>query len=51
MHRIGIFGAMGIGKTTAIRSLCGDVAVDCDVPNLDRQASSNATTTVGVDFG
>ncbi|MGH1510748.1 GTP-binding protein [Ralstonia solanacearum] len=51
MHRIGIFGAMGIGKTTAIRSLCGDVAVDCDVPNLDRQASSKATTTVGIDFG
>ncbi|OAI58429.1 GTPase [Ralstonia solanacearum] len=51
VHRIGIFGAMGIGKTTAIRSLCGDVAVDCDVPNLDRQASSKATTTVGIDFG
>jgi len=51
MHRIGLFGAMGIGKTTAIRSLCGDVVVDCDVPNLDRQASNKAMTTVGIDFG
>lgn len=51
MHRIGIFGDMGIGKTTAIRSLCGDVVVDCDVPNLDRQASSKTMTTVGIDFG
>jgi len=51
MHGIGIFGPMGIGKTTAIRTLCGDVTIDCDVPNLDRQASAKATTTVGVDFG
>ena len=51
MHRIGIFGPMGIGKTTAIRALCGDVAIDCDVPNLDRHTSTKATTTVGVDFG
>jgi signal recognition particle receptor subunit beta len=51
MHRIGIFGPMGIGKTTAIRTLCGDVTIDCDVPNLDRHASAKATTTVGVDFG
>lgn len=42
---------MGIGKTTAIRTLCGDTAIDCDVPNLDTQSHSKATTTVGADFG
>ena len=42
---------MGIGKTTAIRALCGDTVVDCDVPNLDVGAHHKATTTVGAEFG
>lgn len=49
--RVVLFGPMGIGKTTAIRSLCGDAAVDCDVPNLDIARHEKATTTVGTDFG
>lgn len=49
--RIVLFGPMGIGKTTAIRSLCGTDAVDCDVVNLDTDSHSKATTTVGADFG
>lgn len=49
--RIVLFGSMGIGKTTAIRSLCGDSFVDCDVSNLDIEQNAKATTTVGADFG
>ena len=49
--RIVLFGPMGIGKTTALRALCGDAAVDCDVPNLDLASHDKATTTVGADFG
>lgn len=49
--RIVLFGPMGIGKTTALRSLCGEAAVDCDVPNLDIASHEKATTTVGADFG
>ena len=44
--RIVPFGPMGIGKSTAIRTLCGELAVDCDVPNLDLATSAKATTTV-----
>ena len=49
--RIVLFGPMGIGKSTAIRTLCGELAVDCDVPNLDLATSAKATTTVGADYG
>ncbi|WP_254785166.1 ATP/GTP-binding protein [Collimonas sp. OK412] len=49
--RIVLLGPMGIGKTTAIRSLCGDLMVDCDVPNMDPASSAKASTTVGADFG
>ncbi len=49
--RVVLFGPMGIGKTTAIRSLCGSDAVDCDVANLDIERHDKATTTVGADFG
>ncbi|MBS0426793.1 MAG: GTPase [Proteobacteria bacterium] len=49
--RVVLFGPMGIGKTTAIRTLCGDGAVDCDVVNLDTASHDKATTTVGADFG
>ncbi|WP_225781760.1 ATP/GTP-binding protein [Xenophilus sp. Marseille-Q4582] len=49
--RIVLFGPMGIGKTTALRALCGAGSVDCDVPNLDRLSHDKATTTVGADFG
>lgn len=49
--RIVLFGPMGIGKSTAIRTLCGELAVDCDVPSLDLATSAKATTTVGADYG
>lgn len=49
--RIVLFGPMGIGKSTAIRTLCGELAVDCDVPNLDLATSAKETTTVGADYG
>lgn len=49
--RIVLFGPMGIGKTTALRALCGEGTVDCDVPNLDIASHEKATTTVGADFG
>lgn len=49
--RIVLFGPMGIGKTTALRALCGEAVVDCDVPNLDRTSHEKETTTVGADFG
>jgi signal recognition particle receptor subunit beta len=49
--RVALMGPMGIGKTTAIRTVCGDLAVDCDVPNLDTATHAKATTTVGADFG
>ena len=42
---------MGIGKTTAIRSVCGDAIMESDVPNLDLEQHQKATTTVGVEFG
>lgn len=49
--RVVLFGPMGIGKSTAIRTLCGELAVDCDVENLDQSQSGKATTTVGADYG
>lgn len=49
--RVAIIGPIGIGKTTAIRTICGATVVDCDVPNLDLAAHTKATTTVGADFG
>lgn len=51
MHRIALLGPMGIGKTTAIRALCGDDMVSSDVPNVDRNAHAKEFTTVGVEFG
>ncbi|GKS77464.1 50S ribosome-binding GTPase [Acidovorax sp. SUPP950] len=51
LPRIALVGPMGIGKTTALRSLCGDVMASSDVPNLDRAAHSKAFTTVGAEFG
>lgn len=49
--RISFMGPMGVGKTTAIRALCGDDMVSSDVPNLDRAAHAKAFTTVGAEFG
>lgn len=49
--RIVLFGPMGIGKTTAIRALCGDAVAGCEVANLDVEAHSKDTTTVGAEFG
>lgn len=51
MPRISFMGPMGIGKTTAIRALCGDNMVTSDVPNLDRAAHAKEFTTVGAEFG
>ncbi|WP_428719103.1 GTP-binding protein [Undibacterium curvum] len=49
--RIALVGCMGIGKTTAIRAVCGTAVTDCDVPNLDTAQHQKETTTVGVEFG
>ena len=51
LARIGLVGPMGIGKTTALRSLCGDLLAGTDVPNLDRASHGKAFTTVGTEFG
>ncbi len=51
LPRIALVGAMGIGKTTALRSLCGEQMVSTDVVNLDRAANAKEFTTVGTEFG
>ncbi|MPM25403.1 hypothetical protein SDC9_71897 [bioreactor metagenome] len=51
LPRIALVGAMGIGKTTALRSLCGDQMVSSDVVNLDRASNAKEFTTVGTEFG
>lgn len=49
--RVSLVGPMGIGKTTALRSLCGALMAAADVPNLDRASHSKEFTTVGAEFG
>ncbi len=49
--RIALVGPMGIGKTTAVRTLCGDDMASSDVRNLDQQAHTKEFTTVGAEFG
>lgn len=49
--RVSLLGPMGIGKTTALRSLCGQLMAGSDVPNLDRAAHTKEFTTVGAEFG
>jgi signal recognition particle receptor subunit beta len=49
--RVSLVGPRGIGKTTALRSLCGALMSESDVPNLDREAHSKESTTVGAEFG
>jgi len=49
--RIAFLGPMGIGKTTALRSLCSNGMVGCDVPNSDKAIDIKEFTTVGVEFG
>lgn len=51
MPRIAFMGPMGVGKTTAIRALCGDDMIASDVPNLDRHSHAKEFTTVGAEFG
>ena len=48
--RVSLLGPMGIGKTTALRSLCGQLMAGSDVPNLDKAAHSKEFTTVGAEF-
>lgn len=50
-HRIALVGPMGIGKTTAVRALCGTEMLSSDVRNLDQQAHHKEFTTVGAEFG
>ena len=49
--RITLTGRMGIGKTTAIRALCGENFAGSDVRNLDRDSHVKEFTTVGAEFG
>ena len=49
--RIALVGPMGIGKTTAVRTLCGEAMASADVRNLDQQAHTKEFTTVGAEFG
>lgn len=51
LPRIALCGPMGIGKTTALRSLCGTLMSSSDVRNLDLAAHSKELTTVGTEFG
>lgn len=51
LPRIALVGAMGIGKTTALRALCGEKMVSSDVVNLDRASNAKEFTTVGTEFG
>lgn len=49
--RVSLVGPMGIGKTTALRSLCGDLLAETDVPPLDRASHAKESSTVGAEFG
>ena len=49
--RVSMVGPMGIGKTTALRSLCGQLMAGTDVPNLDKASHEKEFTTVGTEFG
>lgn len=49
--RITLTGRMGIGKTTAIRTLCGAEFAGTDVRNLDLGSHLKEFTTVGAEFG
>lgn len=54
-HRVVFAGPVGVGKTTAVRSLTDVAAVDTDVPitptTADRPQGTKTTTTVGIDYG
>ena len=51
LMRVSLLGPMGIGKTTALRSLCGQFMAGSDVRNLDKGAHAKEFTTVGAEFG
>jgi len=51
MPRIAFIGPMGIGKTTALRSLCSTALASCDIANSDKTVDIKEFTTVGVEFG
>ncbi len=44
-------GAMGAGKTTAIRAISDSTPVSTDVANIDQDQHTKAMTTVGIDYG
>ena len=43
--RVSLLGPMGIGKTTALRSLCGELMAGSDVRNLDKAALQHVLKT------
>lgn len=49
-HKIVILGTMGVGKTTAIKSIVDGEIVSTDVLNTDSSVDK-ATTTVALDYG
>ena len=49
-HKVIILGAMGAGKTTAIRTIVPGKVVSTDVQNTEANPSK-ATTTVAMDYG
>ena len=50
-HKIIITGAVGVGKSTAIRTYSTSVVVDTDVRATDETSQIKKDTTVAMDYG